>query len=440
MPLAFLPGADHWYDTVLGLSPRVVAHTAGSFQGFHTKASALNSFKMWAVVLVPFDAMRALGANSLPNMIRETILSVLTLYNYDGPVSEPDGDDTRPLNRRQIDGLVAWVEFFMTMGTIKLVFDREHYGLPFKSSSRVDDFLVKAWLEYWLLTGTILGLLNGFLGTAFATAVASVMGSGAIDAKLLGKTVLKSTIKSLLMFWINVYIWRENDTGGGTFNPVGNDFAGYPDQDSSPYLLPWTGGDTIVCSQGNQGLFSHNNVSGGREQVYAYDFHLDQGDTVRAARGGVVVDYFDSVPTNEDTNTAADFTTVSGQTTSDSKNFILIRHDARVDAHDKGANSQDVTTYAVYMHGLNNGVRDVFDAKGVQPQDIIGTTVVQGDPIMFADSTGNSLCNHVHIQVMSGPATGSPVKLNSLGSTIPFVFKDGGQPGSRAWLKSENAS
>ncbi len=40
MPLAFLPGADHWYDTVLGLSPRVVAHTAGSFQGFHTKASA----------------------------------------------------------------------------------------------------------------------------------------------------------------------------------------------------------------------------------------------------------------------------------------------------------------------------------------------------------------------------------------------------------------
>jgi hypothetical protein len=129
------------------------------------------------------------------------------------------------------------------------------------------------------------------------------------------------------MFWINVYIWRENDTGGGTFNPEGDEFAGYPDQDSSPYLLPWTGGDTIVCSQGNQGLFSHNNVSAGREQIYAYDFHLDQGDRVRAARAGTVVDYFDSVPNNTEDETAADFTTVSGQTTSDSKNFIVIRHD-----------------------------------------------------------------------------------------------------------------
>ena len=64
-----------------------------------------------------------------------------------------------------------------------------------------------------------------------------------------------------------------------------------------------------------------------------------------------------------------------------------------------------VTTYAVYMHGLNQGVRDVFAAKGMQPENIIGTAVAQGDPIMFADSTGNSLCNHVHIQVMSGTAT-----------------------------------
>ena len=255
---------------------------------------------MWAVVLVPFDAMRALSANSLPNLIREAVLSILTLYNYDGDVNAPVGDDTRPLNRRQTAGLVAIPEFLLTMAMVKVFYDRKYYGLPFKSSSRVDDFLVTVWCEYWLLMGSLFGVLNGFIGTAFAQSIQAIMGSPATDWGLLGLNILKSTIKSLGMFWINVYIWRENDTSGGTFNPSGNDFAGYPDQDSSPYLLPWTGGDTIVCSQGNQGLFSHNNVSGGREQVYAYDFHLDQGDTVRAARGGTVVDYFDSVPTNED--------------------------------------------------------------------------------------------------------------------------------------------
>ena len=439
MPLSFLVGVDHWYSGLVGWSPRIAAHLAGSFQGFHTKADGLDAFKMWIVILVPFDAMRALSANSLPSMIRETLLSLLTLYNYDGPTEAPVGDDTRPLNRRQTAGLAAWVEFFMTMAMVKAFYDRRYYGLPFSSSSRVDDFLVKVWCEYWLLMGTLFGVLNGFLGTAFAQSVQAIMGSPATDWGLLGLNILKATVKNLLMFWINVYIWRENDTGGGTFNPDGTDFLGYPDQDSSPYLLPWTGGDTIVCSQGNQGLFSHNNVSAGKEQVYAYDFHLDKGDKVRAARAGVVVDYFDSVPNSKDEDTSADFATVSGQTTNDSKNFIVIRHDTASDAHDKGPGGAKVTTYAVYMHGLHSGVRDAF-ADRATPEHIIGTAVAQGDVIMLADSTGNSLCNHVHMQVMSGPSAGSPVMLSSLGSTIPFVFKDGGQPSSRAWLKSENAS
>ena len=58
---------------------------------------------------------------------------------------------------------------------------------------------------------------------------------------------------------------------------------------------------------------------------------------------------------------------------------------------------------------------------------------------MLADSTGNSLCNHVHMEVCAGPANGA-VTIGGLGVTIPFVFKDGGQPSSREWLKSENAS
>jgi hypothetical protein len=46
------------------------------------------------------------------------------------------------------------------------------------------------------------------------------------------------------------------------------------------------------------------------------------------------------------------------------------------------------------------------------------------------------------MEVVTGPAAADNATptISELGVTIPFVFKDGGQPSSRAWLKSENAS
>jgi hypothetical protein len=169
MPFPFFVSSQgEWWVTPVGWSPTIAAHLAGSFQGFHMNASALNAFKMWAVILVPFDAMRALSASSLPGLIREALLSLLTLYNYDGPVEAPLGDDTRPVNKGETAGLVAIPEFLITLGMFKLVFDREYYGLPFSDSDNVDEFLVTVWCKYWLLAGTVNGIFCGFLGTAFA--------------------------------------------------------------------------------------------------------------------------------------------------------------------------------------------------------------------------------------------------------------------------------
>jgi murein DD-endopeptidase MepM/ murein hydrolase activator NlpD len=94
------------------------------------------------------------------------------------------------------------------------------------------------------------------------------------------------------------------------------------------------------------------------------------------------------------------------------------------------------------LHGLQRGVRDVFAARetAVDPMNIIGTTVMRGEPIMLADSTGISLCNHVHLEVRVGPPPSDPPPVTSKDykMSIPFVFKDGGQPHSMEWLVSSN--
>ena len=90
------------------------------------------------------------------------------------------------------------------------------------------------------------------------------------------------------------------------------------------------------------------------------------------------------------------------------------------------------------------------------PGSIIGTVVQRGEPIMLADSTGNSFCDHVHVAVHVGSAVpasaadrAKPVARSNLGQEIPFVFKDvgdnagisptAGVPGSRTWHESSNA-
>jgi murein DD-endopeptidase MepM/ murein hydrolase activator NlpD len=217
-----------------------------------------------------------------------------------------------------------------------------------------------------------------------------------------------------------------------------------------------------MCFQGNLGLFSHNFV-GGTEQVYAYDLMLDKGTEILAARPGTVVDYFDWVPDGSHSSTATSASgpvlPVKGQTQSQIWNFVMIMHDqegAPDPTHDLGPGGAKTTTYAIYGHGQQGTVRSSFLANGVQPQNIIGTVVQRGQVIMHADNTGNSFCNHCHMEVRPGPAPVkppavpfTPVTFGSVVSngSIPFVFKEvsnqkiGGPDGvckSRRFYESNN--
>jgi hypothetical protein len=64
-----------------------------------------------------------------------------------------------------------------------------------------------------------------------------------------------------------------------------HDLDRYPPAQSSPYRLPWAGGVTRLCIQGNRAIVSHRDW-----EEFAYDFAMPVGSDVRAARGGTVVE------------------------------------------------------------------------------------------------------------------------------------------------------
>ncbi len=64
-----------------------------------------------------------------------------------------------------------------------------------------------------------------------------------------------------------------------------HDLERYPPAGSSPYRLPWTGGATRLCIQGNRAIVSHRDW-----EEFAYDFAMPVGSDVCAARGGTVAE------------------------------------------------------------------------------------------------------------------------------------------------------
>jgi hypothetical protein len=423
-----------------------------ALEGRHTKADA--SKFVYYVTLLGEDAVEAITYDAVFHTIRDIFLSLFTLLNYDGATYPPDsGPDERPLNRNHLD---VWVSL-ASLGTSKLLtlmIPRENYKYPFAE----DNDAMYAW---WFAGGTIAGALAGFLGAgigSFALAQAS-------DGLLLGKWTGKQAFLGMLMFWPTIYGLMEGDTAGGTYNPTGEDFAGYPDHETSPYRLPYAAGTHEFCGQGNEGMWSHH---GSGEQVYAYDFGLDQAENVHAARDGTVVDYFDWVANDINPDDAEKraamkrtltdpYLLIDGQTgflesadrteekidennsQSPKANFVMIRHDnpfgTETDeqraAHDRGPGGGQVVTYAVYLHARLNGVRDVLTAvaPGNDATQIIGLQIRRGQPIMLAGNTGKSTHNHLHFNIQTdgstSPTATLPIKKSSMkGSDLPFVFRE----------------
>lgn len=421
---------------------RAASYLGGSFQGIHTKASADKGFKIW-LTLIGSDAFEANVYNSIMNGARDTLISFLTLMNYDGPVTAPGGADNRPENRKEVSGVVGTLVGLATSQVLIRSIPKQGYVYPFAD--------VKTTLGYWIGGGLATAVLAGTVATVIAESIAR-----AVDLEVWGWQLISSSVQVLASYWPSLYLGKEGDTEDGKYNPAGDTpalrFAGYSqDRANSPYKLPYEKGKSYLCSQGNQGMWSHNNYSS-PQQVYAYDLALDQGDEVLASRPGMVCDYFDWVPDDQNVNTAAPAgATITDQTDNDNWNFILIRHDEPGDplaGHDTDEGGVAVTTYSMYGHGRNGSVRSVFNTRGVAPADIIGTRVLRGQVIMLAGSTGNSLHNHLHIDVRPGPAPPAPgappvlARSNLFSRTIPFIFRDvtseGGVPHSFNYYTSDN--
>jgi murein DD-endopeptidase MepM/ murein hydrolase activator NlpD len=138
--------------------------------------------------------------------------------------------------------------------------------------------------------------------------------------------------------------------------------TGYPDQESSSYVLPWPAGGEFPVLTGNcrNDLSTH---SGDRR--YAYDFRMSVGSLITAARGGTVV-------VVDDHNSDADHE--FGH-----ENVVFV-------SHDDG-------TLSLYFHLRQSGalVR-------------VGQVVRQGEPVGTvgtSGSIGRDLVPHLHFEVAS---------------------------------------
>ena len=198
-----------------------------------------------------------------------------------------------------------------------------------------------------------------------------------------------------------------------------------------------------ATSQANLGLWSHNLLSNNR--VYAYDFSLDSGDVVVAARAGTVVD-FDWVPNDSKPSTSlpTGVVAVPGMTTTSRRNIIVLRHD--VDkrrllpgpdpAHDLGPRRDagdhlrrlPARARREYARALRDEAR--IPVATIQPADILNAatpvTVARGEPIMRSGDTGTSFHNHLHlhVQVERARAGPGPGRARNDDFTIPFVFRE----------------
>lgn len=451
----------------------IVMVLAGSFEGIHRKSTGGNIFLQW-LTLLGGDALNAFTISGVAGTVNDALLSFWTLINQTGPAGKPDGDDTRPRNREYGGPLIGLAVTGANLIMMKYLISREDYAHPFEPKN------VKNFLLWWLLGSPLAGVTGGLVGTLVVWAL-----SRTYDWEQFGKEIGLGALRSFLSFVVTQYATMEGDTDDGKYNPKQDpdgkaytpprqEFAGYPPAATSPYKLPYEQGVSMFTGQANQGFFSHMRFNS-LPQVYGYDFAHDYGDEVLASRAGTVVDYFDWIPDNTDPSfdqimaaiTAAGTNLVAGQTgiaevdvTTTSTgtsttihfnwNFIMIRHDTQVPDHDKDVGGAAATTYAVYGHGKQGSVREVFAARGVtDPKNIIGTTVQQGEVIMKADDTGTSFHNHLHMHVLAGnsttPAT-APVSASKLNQyTIPFVFREAKHVIARdgvlknlTWYKSDN--
>lgn len=458
----------------------------GSFEGFNTNSN--DGFQQWVTILGD-DANDSYLTYLWPRLVHESMLSIFTLINQSGPGYTDFEDSNKPKNFEYTYPLTnVWLVFFSWLQS-RVARERIEYSHPFELTH------MKPFLLNQLLYAPLFGAMAGIAGELTGWALSR----SASPRHLLIQMGL-GAYKSFGMYIVTSYFWHEGDTNDGKYNPnrredpadatqteyfEDTEFEGYGDPNTSPYRLPVAAGTPTFVGQAHQGMFSHflngefylrdsndaltSTVNDTAIQVYASDFAHAFQEMVVAIRDGTVVDYFDwiaddinperadIVRARDEANQVADggtgpsllISNANGdQTDWDSWNFIVIQHNdpfgtetAEEKEHDKDVGGASVTTYAIYGHGANGGVRAAFDERGFGPTDIIGQEVRRGENIMQAGDTGVSFHNHLHLHVRPGPAPLEPAARNDpslpeivntsamLGlRTLPIVFKDATHP------------
>lgn len=412
------------------IGPRAVAIFGGSFQGIHTAATGGNIFLFWITMLAG-DIIRTAGPSTLLGYVREIWLAVLTLVNFGGPRDGPSTLPPHPAQNHQKQGPINSLVNSLYGLWLVSYYKREDHSIQIWAAGGIGDRRERAF-ALWLGGGIGMGIFAGVT----TSLVAQIM-AWAEDWARLGKTIGLASLTMVLQFWFLEYFQKEGDTDDGTYNPRGpRNFKGYPDKDTSPYRLPFANGEALYCGQGNQGLWSHNDITniGAPQQCYAFDYGHDHQQPIHASRAGIVWSFTEG---NADNSTGP-------------WNAITILHDAVVDDHDDPFGTGNVTTYAVYGHGAFNGVTNAFASRGLGPpvQESAtpggGTPVNRGDVIMLANDTGTSFHSHLHMHVVMDTSGGvaPPGAAAGPGNVgIPFVFgevRGEGRTLNLTWYESEN--
>lgn len=180
----------------------------------------------------------------------------------------------------------------------------------------------------------------------------------------------------------------DEDGGGGS--GIIPDCSLFTPSASSPYVLPWTVGQTW---RANPHFVRETSV-----QRYAYDVGMPIGTDILAMRAGEVVRVEESF--------------IDGDNVFGHENFVLVEHEDG--------------TVARYVHLTNRGAL-------VQ----VGDLVQQGQPIGLSGHTGNSSDPHLHVDLTRSCCAAAP-DYNALphGETLPLSFRNS-SPDSSCGLLSQ---
>lgn len=370
------------------VGPASMATIIGSFDHYHSNSiSYYNELAFWVTLILP-DAYRALSYGGIMETLRDIWLTWMTLRNHVHDPSRPASNIARHEGMWKPMSALA-VNLFVRL------LPRRYYFIPNDKAEHTAPLFVFILLVAPVTA--VVGLIAGWYSWQ------AILTGGKIHDQGIVKQILKTYAWTALLIFPSMFIMtRAGDTGGGTYNPGGtSDYAGYPSQSTSPYKLPYgSQRGRIYVGQANLGFFSHQGPpTRDRDQVYAYDFGLDHGEWILAARAGTVVAAND---TFDDENT-------------DDPNTIVIRHDTVDNDHDKNPlTGAAQTTFARYLHGAQGSIAEAFGvATG---SAAVNLTVVQGQRIMRSGDTGTSFHNHLHLAVYHDQGGNT--------RSVPFVFSD----------------